>query len=305
MPLAFCILAHKNPRQLRGLIEQLNTGRCGIFVHYDKHSPASEHAELQALARELPRLTLIRPRKVNWGRWSQMQAQLDMMETALATDLSWTHLLTISGQDFPLQTVDFMEQVLNERPANSMIEWFDPFAPGRWKNARERIMRWHFDSDVLHRILRIPGVGRRIGTALGWQNRIPFFPGIRRRIPEFFRWFGGSNHYNLSRDAVEYVLHHDNSKRIARRLRRTGSPDESFVQSVLLNSPLVPSLQNDDRRAIIWDAPDNPSPRLLSMTDWPLLEEARSAGKLFARKFDSAVDAQVLEKLSQRLSEKP
>lgn len=305
MALAFCILAHKNPAQLRLLVEQLSVGESVCFLHYDRRAPAREQAAVRALEGEFPKLKVVSLRKVNWGRWSQMQTQLDLMDAALQSPVHWSHLILITGQDFPLRSISEMETEFDSRPGQSDLEWFDPFEPGRWKDARERITRWHFDSDLLHRFLRVPGVGRRVGSALGWQNRIPFLPGIRRKIPDFFRWFGGSNHYNLAREAVLYLLQHDNAKRIAKRLRRTGSPDESFVQSALLNSPLAPSLRNDDRRAIIWDAPDNPSPRTLTMKDWPLLEEARSAGKLFARKFDSAVDAQVLEKLYQTLSTKP
>ncbi|NBB78998.1 MAG: hypothetical protein GVY36_06060 [Verrucomicrobia bacterium] len=298
MPLAFCILAHKNPEQLRGLAQALAVERSTIVIHYDKRAPSVERDAVEKLVEENSRVTLIKSRKVNWGRWSQMQAQLDMMEKALEVDSSWTHLLTISGQDFPLQTVEQMERILNEEPKQSMIEWFDPFEAGRWKDARERITRWHFDSDALHRFLRLPGIGRRVASFLGWQNRIPFLPGVRRQPPTSFRWYGGSNHHNLSRKAVEYVVRDPRARLIGRRLRRAGFPEESYIQSALLNSPLANTLVNTDRRAIFWEQPDSPSPKILTMGDLTDLQAARQQGKFFARKFDTDVDAAVVAQLA-------
>lgn len=302
MSLAFCILAHKNPEQLSALVEALSTRRSTIVIHYDKRAPILEQNALEKLAKANPGVTLIKPRKVNWGRWSQMQAQLDMMEKALAVDASWSHLLTISGQDFPLQSVEQMNQFLNEHPKQSMIEWFDPFEAGRWKDARDRITRWHFDSDGLHRFLKIPGVGHRVAGLFGWQNRIPFLPGIRRQVPVAFRWYGGSNHYNLSREAVEYIVRDTRAHSIARRLRRSGSPDESYVQSALLDSTLAETLSNTDRRAIFWERPDNPNPKTLTYDDLPALRAARKQGKFFARKLDPKIDARILEQLASDLS---
>ncbi|TVP75352.1 MAG: hypothetical protein EA353_14060 [Puniceicoccaceae bacterium] len=302
MPLAFCILAHKNPEQVRGLVQALSSQRSTIIIHYDQRAPNAERRILQKLAKEHLHLSLIRPRKVNWGRWSQMQAQLDMMEAALSYNKKWTHLLTVSGQDFPLQTVEQIESFMSQHPQQSMIEWFDPFEAGRWKDACERITRWHFDSDALQRILRIPGVGRRIQGLFGWQNRIPFLPGVRRQLPSSFRWYGGSNHYNLSREAVEYVVRDSRAQSIARRLRHVASPDESYIQSALLNSPLAETLSNSDRRAIYWERPDSPSPKTLTLADLPQLHEARKQGKFFARKFDLNTDAGVLQRLASELS---
>lgn len=302
MPLAFCILAHKNPEQLSGLVKALNNQRSTIIIHYDKRASVAERDALQRLNKENTNVTFIEPRKVNWGRWSQMQAQLDMMETALSKDSSWSHLLTVSGQDYPLQTVEQIELILEKYPEQSMLEWFDPFEAGRWKDAEDRIGRWHFDSDALHCFLRLPGVGRRVAGCFGWQNRIPTFPGIRRKTPLSFSWYGGSNHFNLSRKAVEYVVRDPRARMIARRLRSTGSPDETFVQSVLLNSPIADTLLNNDRRAIFWERPDSPNPKTLTCADLPQLRNERRQGKFIARKFDTNCDAAVLQELASDLS---
>jgi len=129
---------------------------------------------------------------------------------------------------------------------------------------------------------------------------MPFVPGFRRASPHFFRYFGGSNHVILSRQAVRYVAFDPHARKLRRWLRWSGIPDESLFQSVLLNSPLASQVINDDRRAIYWE-PGAPSPRTLTMEDLPRLREARADGKLFARKFDVSVDADVIAALEDDL----
>jgi hypothetical protein len=124
---------------------------------------------------------------------------------------------------------------------------------------------------------------------------------MRRPIPDFFHWYGGANHYVLSREAVSHLLHDDKARRIADWLRRSGSPDESYVQSALLNRSCIGNLVNDDRRAIFWEN-GKASPRTLVMDDLPALRRARSDGKLFARKIDCDLDNEIVDALESDLN---
>jgi hypothetical protein len=75
--------------------------------------------------------------------------------------------------------------------------------------------------------------------------------------------------------------------------RRASSPDESFFQTVLVNSPLRDRLVNDDLRYVDWSE-GGASPRVLTSYD---LDRMLASHALFARKFDPAVDAEVLDVL--------
>jgi len=295
MAVAYCILGHKNPAQIERLLRAIMRPGNQVVLHYDRRARRSEHAALAALARTRPSLTLLKPQYVNWGRFSQIATQLKMLRTALQTP-SWTHAFLISGQDFPLRSQAEIVEELNHKTDESFVSWFDPTQPGHWLNADVRLRRWHLDSTLLEWLLRWPGFGRRLRALLGWSNYFPTLPGITRQLPGFFRWFGGSNHPILSRASVEHLASDEQAIRIERWLRPSGHPDETLVQSVLMNSPLANRVVNDDRRAIFWDA-GAPSPRTLTIQDLPRLREARTAGKLFARKFDVSVDADVITAL--------
>jgi hypothetical protein len=107
--------------------------------------------------------------------------------------------------------------------------------------------------------------------------------------------FGGSMHWILSREATKYVW---SFLRInpgyMRRFRFTLVSDEIFFQTILANSHLRGKLINSDQRYLEWSRRDAPSPEVLTMKD---LSKIKSSGMLFARKFDSRVDPNILDAL--------
>jgi hypothetical protein len=73
-------------------------------------------------------------------------------------------------------------------------------------------------------------------------------------------------------------------------------PDELFFQTVLMNSAHAESIVDDNLRYIDWAA--HPGPKILREEDLPRL---LVSDKLFARKFDATVDADVLDRLDEHL----
>ena len=183
----------------------------------------------------------------------------------------------------------------------SFLSFFDPVAEPLWPNFADRVERYYVESAALEAFLKTPFLGRRVRGLLGWTNRMPFVPFLRRKAPAWFQYRGGSNHVILSREAAAYLAGAPAARRIIRWLRHSGIPDESVFQSVLCNSPLAASLVNDDRRAILWERQGAPSPVTLTSAHLPWLRAQRESGKLFARKFDAAVDDAILAALEKDL----
>jgi hypothetical protein len=76
-----------------------------------------------------------------------------------------------------------------------------------------------------------------------------------------------------------------------------GSPDEAFFQTVLGNSPLRPTLQADLLTYVDWNGP--PFPRVLGDQDFDAL--AAAPDKFFARKFDPALSAGLMNRIDAEL----
>jgi hypothetical protein len=71
-------------------------------------------------------------------------------------------------------------------------------------------------------------------------------------------------------------------------------PEEFFFQTALMDSRFESTLVADNKRKIIWDG--GPHPRTLTTADLPAL---LTSGAWFARKFDDAVDPDLLDAIDR------
>lgn len=123
---------------------------------------------------------------------------------------------------------------------------------------------------------------------------------IRRRFPSDVVPYIGSQWFILSRAVCESIIQSDNLNRYKSVFRHTLIPDESFFQTMILNSDYPESIISNDKRLIVW-APISrvkERPRVLTCEDLPLIS---NSDDFFARKFDETVDASVLDCLEASL----
>src|SRR5215467_6901095 len=97
------------------------------------------------------------------------------------------------------------------------------------------------------------------------------------------------------RDFCEYILSSPVTLEVKRLVKYTWNPDELFFQALIMNRGYRNSLAEHYGREIIWPG-GSASPKTLGMEDYDLL---CTSSALFARKFDEAVDRQVLTSLAR------
>src|SRR5699024_8307088 len=156
-PLAFLILAHRNPTQVARLFSVLWHREDTFVLHFDRRAPQALHDLGRRLADGHPNVHLMKPRAVVWGGPTMAEIQIEAMGIALARGTRWTHFLNLTGQDFPLKSRDQMLDRLEK--GTSYLSWFDPLDDVRWSNASERLTRFHLPQAGLQRVLAIRGAG--------------------------------------------------------------------------------------------------------------------------------------------------
>ena len=296
MPLAFLILAHRNPAQVARLFSALYHREDTFVLHFDSRASAELHTLGAHLDGGYPNVHLLPSRAIIWAGPQMAEVQVEAMQVALEHGTRWTHFLNLTGQDFPLKSR--AEMLARLEHGRSYLSWFDPLLlDGPWRAPGERLTRYHLSGPGLQRLLSIPGLGRSVRRVFGWQNQLPWIPGYRRAWPRFFRYYGGANHVALARAAAQHLVEDPTARKIRHWLRHAGHSDEILFQSVLLNSALAPTLVNETWREIDFPA-HSPHPRTFTSEDLPRL--LRSAA-LLARKFDAATDPRVLDVLESRL----
>ena len=110
----------------------------------------------------------------------------------------------------------------------------------------------------------------------------------------------GSGWYALSRDFCEWITAADLTRECVAALRNMYIPDELLMQTLAMNGPFSDTVTFDNRRKILWTG--RPHPETITMRHLSRLAGSKA---LFARKFDEAVDREVLFALAEAIGAAP
>lgn len=297
MPLAFHLLAHKDPAQVERLARAVLRPEHLLVLHFDRRAPAALHALGRRLASEHPNVLVQRPRAVLWGSDQITRLQAEAIGLALAQGRAWTHFINLSGQCYPLRPVEEIDAFLAARPDVSFLTWFVLKGDTRWANAADRIRFTYYWWPWVHRIMTLPGAGRRLRALLGWgEHTVPVRRRPERAFPRDFECHGGSNWVMLSHAACEHLTADPDCQRLLLWMRHACISDELFFATALRGGKWTGPCENRNFREQDF-AVGTISPRTFTRNDLPRL---RASDAFFARKFDSQIDSAVLDELEQR-----
>jgi hypothetical protein len=268
--LAFFILCHKTPQHVIRLVNCLRDENSVFVIHVDKRAAPVVYDTLRLFSEELPgQVHLCRQRyRCYWGRFGIVEATLSCMREAVGLGLSFDHAFLLSGQDYPIKSMNHIRTFVDEHLGSEFIESFPADEPNRWSaaegehNALNRVLYWTISFRSRH-------------IQIKWKRRFPFG----------FRPHGGSMWWCLTRECVVYIDRFVREKpAYTRYFRMVFIPDESFFQSIISNSRFKGRIVSDDLRYADWQNPNPSYPRTLDTDDF---EKLMSSSKLFARKFDT------------------
>jgi hypothetical protein len=297
--IAYLVVSHRNPDQVLRLVRVLGEGPAAqVVVRHDQGGsrlPAAEIERAGALALEVDA-------GFEWGRWSQLQAMLRLLElTAEAVDPDW--LLVLSGQDYPLRPLAEIEAGLASSGFDALLGDARQLEIAGLPEPPqdEFFLRYAYRHYALPRATpRVPGRLRRLAYLRECPPPLPPLLGLRRLKTPFRDGFGcfvSSDWLTLRRPALEALLRAAREQpALVRYYRRTWIPTESFYASVLLNDPSL-RVADRNRRFLSFQGPLTPHPDTLTSTD---LDRLLASDCDFARKFDSELDAAVLDALDER-----
>ena len=295
---AYLVCSYTLPDQVMRLLRVLRDGSPDAVLasHHDDRSGKLDEAGLA----DAGILRILPPSAVQWGTFSQLEMVLRCMRELLdRADFDW--LVLLSGQDYPIRPLPDIERFLAGDGHDGFIERRALAAPRPWRRAPDE-----FSARYLRRYVAVPAglerpvraIARRIGPlelrTLG-SRRLLGLPLLRGPYSPALRPYHGSDWFTLSRRCVQRACTAD--RRLLHHHRRTLIPTESFVHTVLYNDASL-KLSGDTRRYTSWDEPPAPRPRILRLAD---LEPMLASGLDFARKFDSRVDAAVLDAIDRRV----
>ena len=280
MRVAYILLAHKEPDQLVRLVRRLDDPSSSFFVHIDRYADDAIFDAAHGPLAGSPNVRFLPRRRCSWGGFGMVDAALEGLAAVGADGHDFAVLL--SGQDYPLRRPDEIHEFLGARRGTSFFEHF-AVPSDRWLNGGlERFTRWYWHGRVFGRSLILPD---GVHVKRSWK----------RQLPSGLQPYGGSMYWAMSSACVAFVNDFvERNRRVVRFFRHVNVPDESFFHTIVMNSPLAPTVVDDDLHYTDWSEGTS-HPKTLTLRD---VDAAFASGKLFARKF---ADPTVLDAVDARL----
>jgi hypothetical protein len=245
------------------------------LIHLDKKTTPETKEDVQHFLSYYPNAYILESKNVVWGGYSMVQAELNGMNYLLSKEADWDFFINLSGQDFPLKSQDHIRNFLTEHKDSNFI-----------KAANQAIER----PDTMN---RIENYFTETETGFSqFTHKRSFLDGVVSYI--------GGQWMMLNRDCCEFICNSIEVQKFEDYYLNTLIADESFFQTVLMNTSFSGTIINDDKRAIIWipEGDIKLRPKTFEMDD---LDFLLSGDNLFARKFDDRVDADIIDILESNL----
>ncbi|MBD8655447.1 hypothetical protein IFT68_07395 [Oxalobacteraceae sp. CFBP 13730] len=293
--IAYLLLAHGNPAHLQRLIARLRSDGTAFFIHVDAKADGRAFAHLGAAD-----VTLVpAPVAVHWGDFSQVEAILLLMKTALAAG-SFTRFVLLSGVDYPLWPTTSINAFFAAQPDAEYINLVAmPCAAAGKPLARLTSYTLRPTLSPLHRLLlRVLLKARIIPRQRDLQ------PALGTLKP-----YGGSTWWALTRGACTYLVDYvARNPGLVRFFKGTQYADETFLHTILGNSPFMANVRRN-LTYTDWSAGGaSPANMSASHIDYFRTNTQFGAGDvygsgpmIFARKFSDS-DAALLQAMDAQLS---
>jgi len=278
--IAYLIRAHYAPAQLGRLLDRLDGAQAAFFIHISARTSGGTVAKMQEAVGDRTNVQWLERVATYYAGFSLTQSTIVGLRAIAAAEPT-SHTVILSGQDYPARPTTEIERFFQERPGQSFVEHFALPATDKWPGEDGGLDRIRY----------------RYYERINYKTRTLRLPILRRQFPDGLQPYGGGAWCALSHDAVRYISSFAEQRPdVVRFFKHVKIPDEIFVQTILLNSPLRDTVVGDDVHYIDWSH-GGAHPKVLGTEDYDKIVES---GKLFARKFDTRYDMKILDMLDAR-----
>lgn len=291
---AYLIMAHDDLKCLEILLEMIDDKRNDIYIHIDsKWKNIREQTLLDKV--KYSSLYFVDRMNVGWGKFSQIECELKLLKAAVKGKYKYYHLM--SGHDLPIKSQNTIHEFFDK---NSGLEFVSIYRPEINPENLPQLRRYNFD----FKYYKLTQVCRFIQKVLH----------IDRVKKSGMIYMKGSQWFSITHSAVCYIL--TKEKQIKKMFKYTKCADEIFLQTILYNSEFKEKIVSDyndikyrildsektmgNMRCIDWeDSLGTAHPRTFEMKDYDMILKHNA---LFARKFSSNVDYEIIKNLKEHIS---
>lgn len=308
MKICYLIQSHINPKQIYRLIDIIKKSgsEAKVIVSHNFSGCELDVTNLHNYGVQVLR------GKGGRGDFVVLQSYLDAIKWLIDNQINYDWLIYLSGQDYPIKPISNIENFLAKTNYDGFIEYFNIFSPESHWSIKEAKSRYLFRYNKIHSLTKLPNWVKELLTPIKIINYLqPFIRinlaydmlGVRALsslLIKDFVFYGGSLFTTLSRKCVEYLHQFCQSHpEVVEYYKKVCVPDESFLQTILVNSGLF-NLCNDNKRYYDFSQTRNGRPAILTTNDYNAIMQSDAH---FARKFDICKDSRILDLLDKEIGE--
>lgn len=292
--IAYLVLAHTDPTHLGRLLRSLDL-ESDFFVHLDAKAPIAPFRD-----QPLPHRTYFCQDRIRvfWASYSSIEATVRMMEAALTSGREYSHLVLLSGQDYPIKPTANIRGFLLSQPNREFIRFLDMReSPDHYMNhLRQYWLRDYFPgarTSSLEKVIR--HVCLRI-------RRLP----VRKAVPRGMVPCFGSQWWAMTPGCARHVVHYHRANPGFGRFYRTAfAPEEHLFHTIVANSPFCAAAGGIEPFMAVGTARlanlHLLHPSLTRVYDLSHFDEIATSQQLFVRKVSTRVSGALLDRIDDSL----
>ena len=308
---AILILCHKNWAQTKRLMEHLKSPETDLFVHVDVKYTDWQEPEAE------PGVYFLRDRR-SGELFHKSLVEIELALIGLAKDVEraegkhYRYDLTMSGQDYPLKPVSFINEQLRQTYPKPYLDAVPRDPEGKnWVYSSFRrnptvLKAWREMKESRNPIRR---EFFHVYAHIVWKlaNRFHFTAHdyYRRRGIEVY---GGAQWWIIPDVLMDFIWEKKDED-WCERLKYAGHPDECWFHTIAMQSPMAGEIlvfptEHSAFPCRTWVSffeegqPFTGHPYPITMKHY---EQLVSSHWWFARKFDADVDSEILDRLDEHL----
>ncbi len=280
---AVLVTAHDNMPVVRKMLTMLDDERFTFYLLIDKKSKREPSEFIPPLARAracvLPRMN------INWASYSQIEAELRLIEAALSGGADYLHFT--QGADLPLKSPDEIDEFCGSG------ELFMDVEPQPSDFANYKVLCKHYFAGC--KSFRKSKFLKALNHGLARLQK-PFI----KRKKGYNQLYAGSALWSIPADFARFVI--DNRKAIYEQYKRSLAADEVFIHTLCMHSDFRARVSaHGGARLIDWANKEGNSPKTFTIADKEAIDRGiKDPHILFARKFNWARDREIVEYIFEK-----
>lgn len=288
----YCIIAHRDAYCLHSLLKLIDDKRNDIILVVDKKSSLSLDPQFKLKYSNLKKLQKNSSIDIYWGDISQVEAELLSFKEGLEMgEYEYIHLL--SGNDLPIKNQDYIHNYFDKLPKGTNLIGF--------AHGKNTLIDISNKSKFYHPFIKRLKINNKLSRSfyLGLHKVCIFLQKmlhLQRNYGDLIL-YKGSNWVSITSQFAQFLL--DKKDYILKTFKGVLCCDEIYKQSIIMNSPfnrtvLDPTMDNAClSRKIDWT---RGTPYVWRYEDY---QELKLSQSLFARKFYSDVDKDIIDRICE------